>query len=140
MHSGPVHPPHPSRSSLAVARSLSAKDEGRGGGESGEGGGGTGGENYSSQIDAVMEQLNANCELSMEDLFLENTNSASTSTLNVSSTSDGGRKGKKGRGGGGASGAAALGGADGSGLTKKSNSTSQLSVSGEWMILIFLLV
>ncbi|KAH9396426.1 Rab GTPase binding, partial [Tyrophagus putrescentiae] len=127
----PRSPSSPLSLSLAVARSLSAKDEGRGGGEGGEGGGGGGGgENYSSQIDAVMEQLNANCELSMEDLFLENTNSASTSTLNVSSTSDGGRKGKKGRGGGGASGAAALGGADGSGLTKKSNSTSQLSVSG----------
>ena len=69
----------------------------------------------------LMEQLNANCDLSMDDLF--GATSASTSTLNASSSTDKTKKGRKGQGAHGELGQG--------GLTKKSNSTSQLSVSGK---------
>ena len=115
-HSGPVHPPHPSRSSLAVARSLSERSKEDKNAEASFSDVPVT-KSYSDQIDEVMEQLNANCDLSMDDL-LGASNSASTSTLNASSTSE---KKKKNQG---------LG--PSSGLTKKSNSTSQLSVSGEF--------
>lgn len=117
--SGPVHPPHPSRSALAVARSLSERSKEDRSQEVAEK---TPKEkSYADQIDEVMEQLNANCDLSMEDLYGATT-SASTTSLNASSTGEGGKKGKGRRGG--------TGGGE-SGLTKKSNSTSQLSVSGK---------
>lgn len=75
---------------------------------------------FSDQIDEVMEQLNANCDLSMDDLYGAAT-SASTTSLNASTGEGGGKKGKGRRGGE-------------SGLTKKSNSTSQLSVSGKFLL------
>ncbi|KAI2802705.1 Rab GTPase binding [Blomia tropicalis] len=117
-HSGPVHPPHPSRSSLAVARSLSERSkepEMPHEDQSNES------KSYADQIDEVMEQFNANCDISMDDLFGA-ANSASTSTLNASTSTD--KDGKPIRSGKG------KGNQSQSGLTKKSSSTSQLSVSG----------
>ena len=129
---GPVHPPHPFRSSLAVARSLSerSKEMDARGGAFSEGSSLTSTDlpqtkSYSDQIDEVMEQLNANCDFSIDDLYgtAQAQTSASTSTLNA--PLDGGGGGKQ--GGGKKSG---KGSGGGGGLTKKSNSTSQLSVSG----------
>ncbi|OTF82353.1 hypothetical protein BLA29_000461 [Euroglyphus maynei] len=117
-HSAPVHPPHPSRSSLAVARSLSERSKEDKCFESSFSDVPTGGHTKSmaDQIDEVMEQLNANCDFSMDDLFGA-TNSASTSTLNAPQIGPDGKpiKSKK---------------QQLSGLTKKSQSASQLSVSG----------
>ena len=127
-HSGPVHPPHPSRSSLAVARSLSERSkepEMPHEDQSNES------KSYADQIDEVMEQFNANCDISMDDLFGA-ANSASTSTLNASTSTD--KDGKPIRSGKG------KGNQSQSGLTKKSSSTSQLSVSGKWINTFFLIL
>ncbi|KAH9423163.1 Rab GTPase binding [Dermatophagoides pteronyssinus] len=117
-HSAPVHPPHPSRSSLAVARSLSERSKEDKCFESSFSDVPTGGQakSMADQIDEVMEQLNANCDFSMDDLFGA-TNSASTSTLNAPQIGPDGKpiKSKK---------------QPQSGLTKKSQSASQLSVTG----------
>lgn len=117
-HSAPVHPPHPSRSSLAVARSLSERSKEDKSLESSFSDvpaiGGP--KSYSDQIDEVMEQLNANCDFSMDDLF-NDANSASASNYNVQQTADG-KGGKKKMP------------HSQTGLTKKSNSASQLSVTG----------
>lgn len=121
-HTGPVHPPHPSRSSLAVARSLSERSKEDKNLEASFSDVPVT-KSYSDQIDEVMEQLNANCDLSMDDLFSA-ANSGSTSTLNAG----GDKKGKKSHHG--------LGAQQG-GLTKKSNSTSQLSVSGKFLLTFF---
>ena len=118
-HSAPVHPPHPSRSSLAVARSLSERSKEDKCFESSFSDVPTGGQakSMADQIDEVMEQLNANCDFSMDDLFGA-TNSASTSTLNAPQIGPDGKpiKSKK---------------QPQSGLTKKSQSASQLSVTGK---------
>lgn len=119
--SGPVHPPHPSRSSLAAARSMSERKDDRNLDPSFTEKPAQ--KSYSDQIDEVMEKLNANCDLSMDDLFGAAT-SASTSTLNAS-TSTPDKQNRKLR---------KLAGLDGQGLTKKSNSTSQLSVSGRFFV------
>ncbi|KAH7642003.1 hypothetical protein HUG17_5048 [Dermatophagoides farinae] len=116
-HSAPVHPPHPSRSSLAVARSLSERSKEDKCLESSLSDVPTGQtKSMADQIDEVMEQLNANCDFSMDDLFGA-ANSASTSTLNAPQIGPDGKpiKSKK---------------HQQSGLTKKSQSASQLSVSG----------
>lgn len=117
-HSAPVHPPHPSRSSLAVARSLSERSKEDKSLESSFSDVPTTGgpKSYSDQIDEVMEQLNANCDFSMDDLF-NDTNSTLASNYNVQQTADG-KGGKKKMPHGQ------------TGLTKKSNSASQLSVTG----------
>lgn len=117
-HSAPVHPPHPSRSSLAVARSLSERSKEDKCLESSLSDVPTGQtKSMADQIDEVMEQLNANCDFSMDDLFGA-ANSASTSTLNAPQIGPDGKpiKSKKNQQ---------------SGLTKKSQSASQLSVSGK---------
>ncbi|KPM05255.1 hypothetical protein QR98_0037160 [Sarcoptes scabiei] len=114
-HSAPVHPPHPSRSSLAVARSLSerCKEDKLIEGSFSDVPITSDVKSYSDQIDAVMEQLNANCDFSL-DLLL-----ADPASNVANKTSDG--KGKKKHD--------PYGLPVQPGLTKKSNSASQLSLS-----------
>lgn len=118
-----MHPPHPSRSSLAVARSLSerCKEDKLIEGSFSDVPITSDVKSYSDQIDAVMEQLNANCDFSL-DLLL-----ADPASNVANKTSDG--KGKKKHD--------PYGLPVQPGLTKKSNSASQLSVSGKISLLCF---